>query len=467
MKKNFLHWFFLIAFLAVSLPAFSTGIKIQFTVDGFKDTTALIAYHFTDKQYVSDTVKIDSRGRFVFERDTMLQGGIYMAVMPDQRYFEFLINGTETNFSLETSKSDYIKNMKVRGSKENQAFYEYLKYITPKGREVEQRRRRMANADSEEKIDEIRAEIQSIEKSVRDYRRDVAKKHNGTFLSNLLNAMEEPEIPEVPEGEDPQMFRYQYYKTHFFDKVDFSDSRLLRTPIFHSKIVQYIERLTPQHPDSLIQTADYLVEKARANKDIFRHVVVHITSTFERHKIMGMDAVFVHMVENYYSGDQAFWMDEARLLRIRDRASTLKPLLIGKKAQNIRLQDTNGNWHSLLDVDADYTVLYFWDPDCGHCRRSTPKLKTMYDELNEDGVEIFAVTTERELEKWKNYVDEHNLNWINVADPDFRSNFRNHYDINATPVVFLLDENKKIIAKNLGVEQLHEYLKRLIADKQQ
>lgn len=454
--------FFCALFLFSNTSVQANALQVNFTVEGFKDTTAVVAYHFGDKQYVSDTLKVDNRGRTVFKKDSMPHGGIFMLVLPDGRYFEFLVTGEDSRFSMETKKSDYVKHMRVRGSEENKIFYEYLNFIHPKGREAERFRFRMDNASTDADRDKYREKIVGIEEEIRAFRRDLIRKNPNTFLANLLNAMEDPQVPPVPEGEDEQMFRYQYFKSNFWNNIDFSDKRLLRTPIFHRKLTQYLDRLVPQNPDSIIKAADYLVEKAKADRDVFRYVVVHITSTYERHKIMGMDAVFVHMVENYYTADQAFWMDEARLFRIQDRAKTLKPILIGQKADNIILQDTDGRVQNLFQVESKYTVLYFWDPDCGHCRRATPKLKDMYEELNPHGVEVFAVTTERELDKWRKYVEEKELPWINVADPNFRSNFRNHYDINSTPVIFLLDSDKKIVAKNLGVEQLHGFLKRLL-----
>ena len=189
---------------------------------------------------------------------------------------------------------------------------------------------------------------------------------------------------------------------------------------------------------------------------------------------MGMDAVFVHMAENYYSKDQAFWVDSAQLAKIAERVRKTKPTLIGKRTPNVILQDTTeSKWYNLYDVTAEYTILYFWDPSCGHCKKETPKLKTLYEKVKDKGVEVFAVCTEFETPDWKKYVRENDLNWINVSDnPEINKtavkylqfttleslNFRYTYDIYSTPRVFLLDADKKILAKRIGVEQLEEIL---------
>ena len=174
---------------------------------------------------------------------------------------------------------------------------------------------------------------------------------------------------------------------------------------------------------------------------------------------MGMDAVFVHMVNKYYTKDQAYWLDDAALYKIQERAKQLDPILIGKKARNIVLNDTSGHVQSMYKIKDSWTVLFFWDPDCGHCKKSMPKLIEFYNEWHSKGVEIYAVCNETEIEKWKTFIKENNLKWINVADPALHDNFRYDFDVATTPQIFVLDKNKIIRAKKIDAEQLGEFIK--------
>jgi peroxiredoxin len=173
---------------------------------------------------------------------------------------------------------------------------------------------------------------------------------------------------------------------------------------------------------------------------------------------MGMDAVFVGLVEDYYKSGQAFWADSVLTFKITDRARVLKPLLLGKKAPNVVLADTSGNMQSLWNVNAKYTVLCFWDPDCSHCKKVVPKLKEWYAANKNKGIEVFAACTETEEQKWKKFIRDNQLDWINVADIQLRNHFRSVYDISSTPVIYMLDKNKVIFAKKMGVEQMSEIL---------
>ena len=136
----------------------------------------------------------------------------------------------------------------------------------------------------------------------------------------------------------------------------------------------------------------------------------------------------------------------------------MEPLLLGKVVKNLILPDSNGVYQALLAVNAPFTILYFWDPDCGHCKKVTPKVKAYYDKVKSKGIKVFAVCTEVEMEKWKKYIAENKLDWINVADPELHNNFRQDFDIQTTPQIFILDKDKKILARKLDEDNMEKVL---------
>jgi peroxiredoxin len=207
------------------------------------------------------------------------------------------------------------------------------------------------------------------------------------------------------------------------------------------------------------------VDKTKANKELFKYTVWWLTNTHESANWMGADAIFVHMIEKYYMTGQAYWLDTARINKIAERAKILKPLLIGKKAPNMYLQDTLGKTYGVHELKAKYTILYFWDPDCGHCQKATPKLYESYTKYKDKGVAVMAITSHGEEAKWRKYIKENKLHWINVRDTGPYYDFKKIYDIYSTPVIYILDEKKEIIAKRIGVEQIEEVMDSLLKIK--
>lgn len=449
------------------------GYNIKITVKGLKEgESCLLANYYGDKQYIKDSAKVNSKGEVVFQGTEKYPQGVYLFVPQNKKYFDFIVDENQ-HFSLETDTIDYIKEMKVKGSTENKFFFDYQFFMSSKQREIEPLREvyRNISKGNTDSTKLIMDKMTSIDKEVKEFKNNFIKNNPNTFVAKLMKAMEHIEIPEAPllaDGKKDSTFAYRYYKGHFFDNVDFSDDRMLRTPIFHNLIKEYMEKMTPQTPDSINVSADYIAEKGKANPEVFKYIIYWLTYNYESSNIMGMDAVFVHMVEKYYVTQQAYWVDSAQLAKITNRAYTLKPLLLGKKAPPIVMADSNGVNISLYDVKANYTIVIFWDHGCGHCKKEIPKLSELYKtKLKAKGVKVYAIESEDKPDEWKKFINEHQLDWINVYQPDAyqRAVTKKIYDIYSTPTLYLLDENKIIKGKRIDSEQIGGFIEALENDK--
>ena len=452
---------------------FVTGYNITGQIEGLQDTSVMLAYYYGGKQFATDTSEVIN-GKFSFNGEKELPGGMYLVVLSNQQYFDIIIS--EQHFSFSTKIDDLIGSMSFKKSNENPPFYEYIKFITQMQSEVMPIRKQLESAEGDVKKD-LKEKAKSIDKKVQNFRTDFMITNRDKFFSKIVTATSEIKIPKSPldsTGNPDKTFPLRFYKKHFWDNIDFSDSRMLRTPIFFNKMDQYLNKLTAKHPDSINVSADILIELSRENSDIFQYVVSYITSTYERSKIMGMDAVFVHMVEKYFITNQCDWVDSTQLSKIADRAQKIAPNLIGREASEFLdfykrpfMKDTLGKTHTLAEINADFTLLVFYGPTCGHCKKEIPKIKNEVDSLIETGLSIktFAVATEFDKSEWKNFINTKNTGeWINVADinhdadgnPVASSDWRDKYDIYSTPVIYLLDKDKKIIAKRISYKQITE-----------
>ncbi len=474
--KRILPVFLLLVFL-LNCSFSNEGYKIEIKVDGLSEAECYLAYHFGNRQYLQDTTMADASGYFVFEGSERLDPGMYLVVLPGQQYFEIIVDHNQ-HFSLETKMDDFVPSMEFENSPDNQAFYEYLRFVSAKGQEVGPLREELNREDTTPlRRDELREKIAEADRQVKEKQKEYMDAFPDGLFSKVLLAQQEPEVPEpeLPEAPEPgepvdenEALRRQYhqYKSKFWNNIDFSDDRLLRTPVFHSMLNRYFNNVVIQIPDTVIKEADRIVDKARANDEVFKYVVWFLTNNAERSEIMGMDAVFVHMVEEYYMSGEAFWVEPDALERIAGRAMRLKPLLIGKTAPDIEMYTRDGETLSLHDVEAEYLVIYFWDSDCPHCKRVTPALRDFYERKKEQGVKVFAVNTEGDRENWIKSKEQYNLNWINVNDIHNRSGFRDKYDIYSIPLLFLLDSEKTIIAKRITVDQIEDIINRELEKNQ-
>jgi peroxiredoxin len=466
MRKHIWKFCFVLSLLliAASSKVRAAGYEIKVHIGGLKDTSIYLGNHYGDKQYVKDTVRLDGNGWATFKGSDTLPGGIYLIITPEKTYFEILVN-TEQKFTVETDTTDYVQHMKITGSKENQLFNDHQRFIITQTKHSQELKARLeANKDNKDSAAAIRKEISSIDKRVKDYRLNIISEHPKTFMAKIIYTMQEPEVPEAPKDDKGNVidstFQFKYYKSHFLENVDFGDDRLLRTPILQGKIKTYTQQLTIPIPDSIIPAIDTIIEKSRANKEVFKYCVATLANFYETSNIMGYDKVFVHIAEKYYLTKDAYWADSTLQSKIYERVNKIKPNILGTPAHDLTMPDTAFKMHNLYSINAKYTILVFWDPTCSHCKTEVPKLCHYYDSVKAKGVsiEVFAVGIESDIELWKKFIRDNKLDWINVSDLYNKTNFRNYYDIYSTPVVYLLDSKKQIIAKRLDADKIRDFI---------
>lgn len=445
------------------------GTELKITVKELPSSSLILANYYGDKQYVKDTFFFDKSGVCNIKLDTFLPSGVYLAVFPalGNRYFEFILS--EPKIVLSTDTADLAGHMKVELSAENKVFYDDMIYLSEIRKKIDNINNNLKSATNDADKATYKAELEKINKEVQVKRKSV-EDANPTFLySKLLRSMREIELPKDGPRDAKGVlldssWQWHYYKDHYWDNVDLTDDRLLRTPVFHNKLSYFYTKTLMQIPDSLIKDGDAYLAKMKTSSELFKYSIVYMLNEMAKSKLMGFDAVYTHIVNNYYAKGYATWVDSTQLYKILERGRILEPLLIGKKARDISLLDTTLKaYKRLYDVKSRYTILAFWDPDCGHCKKEIPKLAEIYHKMKAENIdiEVFSpgIFDIAEMDKWTSFLKEHNLDWINVADPYHQSNYRFEWDIQSTPQLYILDKDKKIMAKRIGVENIEDFIK--------
>jgi thiol-disulfide isomerase/thioredoxin len=467
--------------------------KLRFKVVGAQDTTVHLIKYYGDKLFYADTAVI--KNGYVEFDGAKQKPGILALLLPEQKYFEFIYNNEEV--SLETSTTNFIETMKVKKSEENKIFIDYIKFLgaqKTKANSLVEKRKNHNEGDDQYKL--ITEQVDGVSKEVLAYQKNLIQMNPTKLVSKIVNISLEIEVPEPPKDESGKIldsnFRYHYYRDHFFDNVDLKDDRLVNMPIFHSKLSTYFGKaMMVQHWDTIIKYGFQLCDQLDQKSEVFKYTVTYITTHFQKSKIMGMDKVFIMMADRYYCSKNdegkspAYWMTQEKLEELCEKIPAQKNTVLGIVPPNISLRDTTDkNWKDFYSLKSEYTILYFWDPECGHCKKTTPKLEVLYKKKFKDrNIEIFAVgkAVGEDFNKWKEYIRKNELTFINVgvtetlyraAIDDARQfvpkyttlealNYQTTFDIFSTPRIFVLDKDKKIIAKQLSISQLEDLMDRL------
>jgi len=454
MRSSFLFFLFFSFFQTLSAQS---GHEIKVKLDGFEEDVLYLAYHYGSKQFVKDTVYRATDDTFTFKRQNeSLEPGMYMIVIPPENQFlELLITAEEQYFSLSASLDDLVGTVTFQGdAEENRVFYRYLNFLNTQRAKVTASNEDDSGQSSESEKEALRSQV---DKEVRDYQNRLTIEYPKRFTTALVKANLPIDYTALTDDSDSAKLRYT--QDHIFDQLDLNDDRLIRTALLEEKVNYFTDKLHLQRPQDVIPAIDRVLSLMNPEGENFKYFTIHFLNKYANSKIVGMDEVYVHIAQTYYGKGLAPWVAPDVLEKILNNAARIEPLLIGKIAPDLNLETRGGIAVDLHDIESEFTVLYFWRNDCKSCEKEAPNLQEFYKNFKDEGVKIAAICVNKGTDVagcW-DYADENNYNdWIHLADPNEKSDMWRTYDLIGTPIIYLLDKEKKIISKRISASQLGE-----------
>ncbi|MDQ3681652.1 MAG: DUF5106 domain-containing protein [Bacteroidota bacterium] len=447
------------------------GYEIKITLKPFKNEYVYLGHYLGKQLPIIDSVKLNEKSEGIFKGSKKIGGGIYLIGYPDKaRNFDILIDKNQ-KFSIAADTND-IRKILFINSPENIAFQGYQAFMAMNGKKLDDlNKQRIAAAGSKDSVT-IVAQMNALNTSIREYRNTIITKDPNGLLTTLLQGMKEPEVPvNHPDAKKDSLFAYRYFKAHYWDDVNFADDRLTRTPFFEGRIDKYFEQLVYPAADSVIKEIDRMLSFASVSEEMQKFLLLKFVNRYLNQKYMWEDAVFVHLFEKYFAQKNYAWLNENGKKVITDRAYSLMANIFGSPASDVQLPDTSGKTVNLYSIEAPYTLLVIWDPACGHCKEVLPKLDSMYlSKWKGIGLKPFGLAKETDGNKkdWLNFIHQHKLNsWAHVyyskEDDKKRTaagipGYSQLFDVQSFPTLYLLDKDKRIIAKKITEDQVEEIL---------
>lgn len=481
----------LVILLFISFSGF--GQKIKLTVKNQKDTTVFLVKYYGKNLLYADTANM-VKGTVVFDGKKQKPGMLGL-LLPGQKFFEFLYDNKD--IELETEGPDFVANMNVKKSDDNKYFLEYIRFLGSKKKAADEFVAKSKDLDKESaEYKKYSAQIDKISDEVKSYQKNFAESHANLLAGKLVEMSTDIVIPDAPKDDKGNVidsaFKYKYLRDHYFDNIDLKDDRLMNNNMFDQKIQYFIgDKFILQDPDTLAKYIIRLLNQMDYRSEMFKYTLTQAMVKAEQSNVMGMDKLFVILGDKYYCSNApdgvpyVTWMDDDKKDELCKKVNTGKNLTLGTKAINICLPDTTQKvWYDFNKIKSDYLVLFFWEATCGHCKLAAPLLETLYEKkLKNRGVEIMGISKAigEDFGLWKKFIRENHLSFINVGLTDSiykiamdnplklipkyttleSLNFQDTYDIYSTPRVFVLDKDRKIIAKRLSISQLEDFMDRI------
>lgn len=247
---------------------------------------------------------------------------------------------------------------------------------------------------------------------------------------------------------------------HFWDKFDMNDTAQVKNPdIGEQKLADFIGLLS-KTPDSAMRdkAVDLMLDKAKSNRPSFDHFIkLYERYLYDGNSPMRNDMIYESVLRYLIKTDL---LSDLEKEAYRPTYKLVMRNKVGQPAEDFNYELANGAKQKLSQVKAKFTLLLFYDPDCSHCKetiqqlRDTPQLVQAFSELQ---LQVLAIDPWGDRSKWKNYMPEMSEKWINGFDSESKILSFNLYDLKASPTIYLLDENKKVILKDTYLQQVIQY----------
>ncbi|GHT68010.1 hypothetical protein FACS189452_06840 [Bacteroidia bacterium] len=441
--------------------------RINLKIDGAGDSTVYLMRYVERGIEVSDSVRANSKGVAVFTNKTqLLTSGMYI-VKAGKLEFPFLVSDpTKFELSVNGNMVDPAT-LRYSKSKENETFLNYLNLQITYDRKLQEIQQRGQEDEENEAIEvQKNKDIDSLLNEQERFVKTTVANNAGTLLASLITASQEPELPEfdAPDSPNPDSARWRnivnFAKKHFFDNINFNDNRLINTPVLTTRLAIFFQQiLLRESASDIVKSADELLERVKNNKTMYRYVLTWLYTRYNSSPIEGHFAVGKAMTAYMADTTKADWLtpkDKQELEKNIKRYS-LNP--VGYIASDLLLQTPVGAHKSLHTIEAPYTLLYFFNPGCHSCQETTPQLYSLFQRYKDKGLQVFAVYPDREKEEWVKYINENKYyDFINVWDADETAKIYDKYSLHVIPQIYVLDADKKILYKDVSIEDLQNIL---------
>ncbi|MBO4482052.1 MAG: redoxin domain-containing protein [Bacteroidales bacterium] len=419
--------------LLTSLRA-QEGYDITISIENVPDKMLYLAGFYGEDAVMFDSAKVKHKRDFYFKNNKReMPSGIYWLLNNERKVYMELLVDKSRHFAIKTTMDQLWSWREMTNTEENKVFFGY--------------QLRAAYTD------DVHALVQEfIDRSPESLLAKYLKaKYMATDIQEKLALAQ-------GESEEPEQ-QYAWLVEHYFDHIDFSDARLLRTPL-RIDLSEYFRHIVIPHPDTLKMRIDRFLARTSTcveTKNYFLHQLYHL---FNDDTPEG-NAVLVHLYDTYCPGGVCSWLEPAQARVFKRMVDRKRRLLPGAAVPPLEAYDLDGKVLKTKDIAADYIVLWLWDPDCDDCVEQTPKLYEFYQKNRElYNFEVYAISITEDVDRWRAFIEAHHLDWLNVSygkgEPNY--DFADYFDVLTTPGIFLMRKNHTIVASQFPLEDLQDHL---------
>jgi len=410
-----------------------------------------------EKTFLVDTAQSSVIDKFGFSFEPgKYHAGVYRLAFGNNKWVDFVYDNEEV--TIKTAANNILDSLQIVTSESNRLYYTFIKLNKAYKTKTELLQLILARYPKDDDYYKTTEQkVKQLQNEYAEFVNEVSQKKPNSFIAQYIRSSQLP-VVDMTLPVDKQLV---FLKSHALDNVNFNNAGLIYSDVFTNKSIEYLTYYrNPQLPKEFLEkefliAVDTILNKAKVHQLVYQHITEYLIDGFKK---FGFDKIIDYIVQNYVIKDD-LCLDEKTEDSIQRRLDQSKNLPISAVAPNIILTDADGKEINLSKLNNEKVLVVFYASWCPHCNELMPKLNELYKERNTKSLEVFAISVDTTKSDWLNFIRKNNLNWINVfAENGWGSKAASDYYLYATPTMFLLDKEKKIIAKPTTFEEVSPYL---------
>ncbi len=443
---------------------FTVGQNIKVSISNQNDSLVTIYTIKGDKQIILDTIRVINN-QIDYNVTSEYNSNIFRLILgqttiarlmnePPQ-YLDFIYNGEEVE--IETNFYSPFVSATVIKSKENMVWFEFLRKEKQYQKQVKELVMQInyfqKNDDAyytSAKQAYIINKYNNLQKERNKLITSIEKDYPNLYLGQLIKIKQEPFL----DGNLPEQERKEILKKHYFDNVNFTDESLLNSSVYTDKVFSYFMLyaqkglLKEKQEEEFKKAIEVILDKTSKSHNVSAFIVDYLMRGFER---LGLDNLQAYISENYMVPNGC--SDDKNTLK---RRLAFQQLRMGNRVPNFNLKDTEGGDVDLFQTESNYKLVLYWETTCPMCKELLPHLRDWYCNKDID-LEVFAISIDEDKSAWQNYVVKSDYPWINLNEnKKWEGKVATAYNLYATPTMFLLDNENRILAKPISFSDFLE-----------
>jgi len=422
--------------------------SIKGTFTPAEDYNMIVLYKVTPTTSIYiDYAEVDEKGQVEIKLDSTITKGIYRIVyaVPQEDYNFDIIYNAEEDIELSVSEEKGVEFLK---SIDNKLLTSYTKSMSM----VTQTINNFYYSESKDK-----KTFKDIFKTLKEAQSNFEEASKGMIASHFIKA----NSPYIPERFEDFKTYSNNVKTRYLKNIDFNNPILQSSKFLIQRITGYVFGTisNPDNVEAFMSNVDDVAEVVKTTEPVYQKTLLQIL--WNQFADIENEVLANYLATEYLLPLSKQLNDH----ELTNRLTVFKNISINAYAPDFSLEILNEDDKleetklSKLDSHERY-IIAFWSSSCSHCLEELPALKKRIDLLQAGDTKVIAIGLEDETYNWNNETTYY-PNFIHVyGEGKWDNSIGNDYGVTATPTYFVLNNNKKIIAKPYDYKGLEDYLDR-------